>query len=95
MMDLLGATQNGEICSQAFDYFGPGPDGSINLAVTEQLTIPVITVGETYLGRAAGADASRTSAGHPPLRAAPLRHGSGVMTGYRLANRGFAGGAGA
>jgi predicted deacylase len=47
MMDLLEATRNGEICSKAFDYFGPGPDGSINLTVTEQLTIPVITV-ETY-----------------------------------------------
>lgn len=48
-MDLLFATQSGEICSMPFDYYGPGPDGSINRTITEQLNIPVITV-ETFRG---------------------------------------------
>lgn len=45
--DLIAATANGTICSEPFNYFGPGPKGSINRTVTQTLNIPVITV-ETY-----------------------------------------------
>ena len=47
--DLLWATEDGEICLNAFSYAGPGPGGSINRTVTEELGIPVITV-ETFRG---------------------------------------------
>ena len=47
--DLLWATEDGEICHNAFSYTGPGPAGSINRTVTEELGIPVITV-ETFRG---------------------------------------------
>ena len=47
--DLLWATEDGEICHNAFSYTGPGPGGSINRTVTEELGIPVITV-ETFRG---------------------------------------------
>lgn len=48
-LDLILATENGEICSRRFDYYSPGPEGSINRTVSEQLKIPVITV-ETFRG---------------------------------------------
>ena len=47
--DLLWDTEDGEICHNAFSYTGPGPGGSINRTVTEELGIPVITV-ETFRG---------------------------------------------
>lgn len=47
--DLLWATEDGEICHNAFSYTGPGPKGSINYTVTTELRIPVITV-ETFRG---------------------------------------------
>lgn len=47
--DLLFATQDGTICSNEFGYTGPGPEGSINASVTNELGIPSITV-ETFRG---------------------------------------------
>lgn len=47
--DVLMATQTGEICQGEFGYTGPGPDGSINATVTNELKIPAITV-ETFRG---------------------------------------------
>lgn len=47
--DLLFATQDGTICSQPFNYNGPGPAGSINSVVTTELGIPTVTV-ETFRG---------------------------------------------
>lgn len=47
--DLLFATQTGDICSAAFGYNGPGPEGSVNRAVTQGLGIPAVTV-ETFRG---------------------------------------------
>ena len=47
--DLLFATQDGEVTSCPFDYNGPGPAGSMNRTVTDQLKIPAITV-ETFRG---------------------------------------------
>jgi len=46
-MDMYFATQLDELCSEPFNYFGPGPIGSINNTVTNNLGIPVITM-ETY-----------------------------------------------
>ena len=48
-MDLLFATEDGTICHNAFSSTGPGPEGSINATVTNELRIPVITV-ETFRG---------------------------------------------
>lgn len=48
-MDLLLATESGEICSERFNFYAPGPVGSINNVVTNELGIPTITV-ETYRG---------------------------------------------
>ncbi len=48
-MGLLQATESGELCSERFNFFGPGPEGSVNQAVTAGLDIPVLTV-ETYRG---------------------------------------------
>ena len=47
--DMLFASEDGEICYNAFSSNGPGPAGSINLTVARQLGIPVITV-ETFRG---------------------------------------------
>ena len=47
--DLLFATQEGEVTSCPFGYNGPGPAGSMNRTVTDQLKIPAITV-ETFRG---------------------------------------------
>lgn len=47
--DLLFATQTGEICSEPFAWYAPGPAGSVNRTVTGQLGIPAITV-ETFRG---------------------------------------------
>ena len=47
--DLLFATQDGDICHNAFEQSGPGPAGSLNATVGNQLGIPVITV-ETLRG---------------------------------------------
>lgn len=48
-MDLLMATETGDLCSERFNFYGPGPIGSINNTVTTNLEIPTITV-ETYRG---------------------------------------------
>ena len=47
--NLLWATEDGDICHNAFSYTGPGPKGSVNRTVTDELGIPVITV-ETFRG---------------------------------------------
>ena len=47
--DMLFATQDGEICSNDFTSSGPGPKGSINNTVANELGIPAITV-ETFRG---------------------------------------------
>lgn len=47
-LELLLATESG-LCSERFNFFGPGPIGSINNTVTTNLEIPAITV-ETYRG---------------------------------------------
>ncbi len=47
--DLLFATQDGEVTSRPFTHNGPGPAGSMNRTVTEQLGVPTITV-ETFRG---------------------------------------------
>lgn len=46
---LILETQQGTLCSHPFDYFSPAPNGSINKTVSQQLSIPVITI-ETYRG---------------------------------------------
>ena len=48
-LDMLMATETGELCSERFNFYGPGPVGSINNTVTTELGIPTITV-ETYRG---------------------------------------------
>jgi len=47
--DLLFATQEGEVTSRPFTHNGPGPAGSMNRTVTEELGVPTITV-ETFRG---------------------------------------------
>lgn len=49
MFDLLAATEDGDICHNDFSATGPGPAGSLNSTVSNQLGIPVITV-ETFRG---------------------------------------------
>ncbi len=49
IMDLIMETESGNLCSEKFNYFSPGPAGSINREVTNELKIPVITV-ETFRG---------------------------------------------
>lgn len=46
-LDMHLATQQGELCAEPFNFFGPGPIGSLNNTVATNLKIPVITV-ETY-----------------------------------------------
>lgn len=48
-LDIILATESGEICSGAFNYYAPGPAGSINNTVTNQLKIPTMTI-ETFRG---------------------------------------------
>ena len=48
-LDLLLATEGGEICSERFNFYAPGPTGSLNNSVTTGLGIPTITI-ETYRG---------------------------------------------
>ena len=47
--DMFFATEDGEICSNPYSNNGPGPIGSINNTVANQLGIPAITV-ETFRG---------------------------------------------
>ena len=47
--DLLWATEDGTICSRPFNYYAPGPEGSVNNTVTTGLGIPTLTV-ETFRG---------------------------------------------
>lgn len=46
-LDMHTATQERTLCSEPFNFFGPGPLGSINNVVASTLGIPTITV-ETY-----------------------------------------------
>ena len=48
-LELLLATESGEICSERFNFYAPGPTGSLNNSVTTGLGIPTITI-ETYRG---------------------------------------------
>lgn len=48
-LELLIATETGEICSERYNFYAPGPVGSVNSTVTTGLGIPVVTV-ETYRG---------------------------------------------
>ena len=47
--DLLFDTQDGKVTSRPFNVNGPGPAGSMNRTVAEELGIPAITV-ETFRG---------------------------------------------
>ncbi|MBQ7247397.1 MAG: succinylglutamate desuccinylase/aspartoacylase family protein [Lachnospiraceae bacterium] len=49
IIDLVLASQEGEICTKPFNFYSPGPAGSINRTITEGLRIPVMTV-ETFRG---------------------------------------------
>ena len=49
IFDLLAATEDGDICHNAFSATGPGPAGSLNSTVSNVLGVPVITV-ETFRG---------------------------------------------
>lgn len=46
-LDMLLETQLGTLTSVPFDFFSPGPAGSVNRTISELLGLPVITV-ETY-----------------------------------------------
>lgn len=48
-MDIILATESGEICSRSFTYYSPGPDGSINNTVSTKLGIATMTI-ETFRG---------------------------------------------
>lgn len=48
-LNMHQATQDRELCAGPFNFFSPGPIGSINNVVATNLKIPVITV-ETYRG---------------------------------------------
>ena len=48
-LDLLLATESGEVCSERFNFYAPSPMGSLNYSVTTELGIPTITI-ETYRG---------------------------------------------
>lgn len=48
-LSLLLATESGQVGSERFNFFAPGPIGSLNNTVTTNLGIPTITV-ETYRG---------------------------------------------
>lgn len=48
-LSLLLATERGQVGSERFNFFAPGPIGSLNNTVTTNLGIPTITV-ETYRG---------------------------------------------
>lgn len=49
LLDILTETEDGSLCGEPFNLYGPGPEGSINRTISEKLKIPVITV-ETYRG---------------------------------------------
>lgn len=49
LMQIILETQQGTLCSEAFNYFSPAPNGSINKTVSQGLAIPTITV-ETFRG---------------------------------------------
>lgn len=49
LMQIISETQQGTLCSEAFNYFSPAPNGSINKTVSQELAIPTITV-ETFRG---------------------------------------------
>lgn len=48
-LNMYQATQDGELCAGPFNFYGPGPIGSMNNVVATNLNIPVITV-ETFRG---------------------------------------------
>lgn len=49
LMQIILETQQGALCSEAFNYFSPAPNGSINKTVSQELAIPTITI-ETFRG---------------------------------------------
>ena len=49
LMQIILETQQGTLCSEAFNYFSPAPNGSINKTVSQELAIPTITI-ETFRG---------------------------------------------
>ena len=49
LMQIILETQQGALCSKSFNYFSPAPNGSINKTVSQELTIPTLTV-ETFRG---------------------------------------------
>lgn len=48
-LNMYQATQDGELCSGPFNFYSPGPIGSLNNVVATNLQIPVLTI-ETYRG---------------------------------------------
>ena len=48
-LEMITDTENGLLCSEPFQYYSPGPAGSVNRIVTTQLGIPTVTV-ETFRG---------------------------------------------
>ena len=48
-MDMVMETELGNLCSEPFKFYSPGPAGSVNRTITEQLHIPTVTV-ETFRG---------------------------------------------
>lgn len=49
LLDMILETQAGTLCSESFDYLGPGPAGSVNHSISTELSTPTITV-ETFRG---------------------------------------------
>lgn len=49
IIDLVLDSQEGLICTRPFNFYSPGPAGSINRTITEGLGLPVMTV-ETFRG---------------------------------------------
>lgn len=44
LMTLVSETETGELCSEPYSLYGPGPSGSVNAEISRGLDIPVITV---------------------------------------------------
>lgn len=49
LMDLIMETQLGNLCSEEYKFYSPGPQGSVNSTISKDLSIPTITV-ETFRG---------------------------------------------
>ena len=48
-LGMITDSESGLLCSEPFQYYSPGPAGSVNNTITTQLGIPTITV-ETFRG---------------------------------------------